>query len=349
MRVTLAALFTGAAFLGACADLAGITELPEAGDSGTPPPPNDGSVDNFVCPNSSTVIVTTDSLGFLAATNGYAYAENNFGLVRCPVGSTCTVPTNFIKQDFSSAILGGYAVDTNLTYSFDTISGQSQIRTAALDGTNDQVLLGNVGLPQDIAKSGSKVFWVDAGGSASVVHCIGCSGNGDAEWMTNLGFVDALWADANDVYVAADDGSKNGTDGIYGCSVNSPCGSTPRTVVTGVDIYGLGTASDGTNVYLGTDLNVDYQVVKIDPSGNQTVFLNQEADSIAVDTSTQQLFYMSPDGEIGYVPLQGGAPITLTTCNASFGTVSQIAIDSTYVYVLVTLTSGNLGVYAISR
>src|SRR5207237_441091 len=118
-----------------------------------------------------------------------------------------------------------------------------------------------------------KTFWVsdDMTGTAASLHCVGCSGPGDATWITNLAQTFGALADANNVYVVADDGSANATDGIYSCSVMTACAGTPKTVITGLTINAVNinsqVVSDGTNLYVTNDTSA---VVRIGPTSTQT-------------------------------------------------------------------------------
>lgn len=338
-------LVGGWALLSACADLVGITDLPDASDAALPP--TDGSAGNLVCPGSKTVIITTDSLHGMQAGGGYVFVmPSSGGVARCVAGGTCSVPTNFLALD-PNAYFEGYAVDSLIHYTQQGGADNGSVHTAALDGTNDQRVVGNLAAPTEIATSGgSRTFWLDDT-TQPAVHCIGCNGS-DAVWMSGFASSGRMWADANDVYVMTSDGGSTGTtDGIYGCHASGACGTSYRTVATGIDSLGFAD-SDGTNVYVW---RYDYNdILSIDQSNSVTTLASAVgANDLKVDAATHELFYLSWANEIVRMPTTGGSPVTLTTCDASFGTPDSIALDATNVYVLVELSSFNYAVYALPR
>lgn len=215
------------------------------------------------------------------------------------------------------------------------------------------MLLGNLSSPLWIATSGAKTFWVDddAASANASTHCIGCGGS-DMTWISNLDTTLGLFADANDVYVIADDGTGNATDAVYGCSVNTACAATPRTVIKGLSPTAVFPAqqmsSDGTNVFVSNDTSA---VISIGPTGTQTpVVSGVSAALITVDAATGELFYATDNGDIARVKSDGSAaPTPMASCGQS-NTVMAIAFDATNVYVVLGDSNAtSSSIYAIKR
>ncbi len=343
-RAAIAALL-----LAGCRQVAGIDPITYAGAEG-----------GTGCSNGAVVISTSDQLDLLSVTGGFAISGvvgasgvGDTNLVACPTSAPCTNPNNLLSLAFND-VLGGYAAGSKI---FDTVQNSpttGALHSVAYDGTGDQVVLGNLTHPAWVAVSGARTFWVDddLSGSAATVHCVDCSGTGDVTWMTNLTTTAGIFADANDVYVLADDGTGT-TTAVYGCSVQTACNATSRTVITGLSPAATSPvtqfASDGTNVYVSNDTT---QIIRIDPSGTQkTIANNVAAVAIAVDPATGELFYGDDDGTVGRVKTDGSAPPSpMSTCDPQTpNEIYGIAFDSTHVYVLLVTTNLTSQVYAIKR
>ena len=344
MRRALLALATVA-----CRQVAGIDPITYAGsEAGTG------------CSSGAVVISTSDELDLLSVNGGFAVAAvvgasgaGDANLVACPTGAPCTNPKNLLNLAFSDTV-GGYAAGSQIFYTVQSGASTGSLHSVAYDGTGDQVVLGNLANPTWVALSGTHTFWVDddLSGSPATVHCVGC-GTGDVTWMTNLTSTEGLFADANNVYVLADDGSANATTAVYACSVQTACGSTMRTVMTGLSPTSVSPvtqfASDGTHVYITNDAT---QIIRVDPSGTQkTIANNVAAVAIAVDPATGELFYGDDDGTVGRVKTDGSAaPVPMSTCDPDApNDIYGIAFDSTHVYVLLVTTNLTSQVYAIKR
>jgi len=354
---TLLALGAFGALAFACEDLVGIADLPssDAGDATSDvAPPN-----NYVCTNSTTFMTTSSTdLVSLKVGNGYVYAGGEgFGIMRCAAGDVCTPASDFINISPGNTF-EDYAVATSSL--FFTLQGAvgdaGSVHTAAFDGTNDQALLTNQTYPSWMAVSGSKTFWsedsingsLETTTTPSIVHCIGCNGP-DSPWITGLGGTYGLMADASNVYVLADDGSADGTVGIYGCSVNTACGNGPRVVLTGADFVTTEQmmATDGTNVYASLIDAMD--IVRVDGSGKQTpIVTNATFEAIAVDPATNDLFFATDSGLIETTKTDGTGLTKLSSCAPSL--VDALAFDANNVYAIVqNNTTFALAVYAIPR
>lgn len=336
-----------ASFAG-CRQVAGINPITYAGAEG-----------GTGCSNGTVVLSTSDQLDMLSVNGGFVVAGvvgasgvGDSNLVACPTSAPCTQPKNLLTTAFNDTI-GGYGTSTKIFYTVQSGTNTGALHSVAYDGTGDQVVLGSLAHPAWVATSGARTFWVDddlAGGPATV-HCVGCSGTGDVTWMTNLTTTEGLFADANDVYVLADDGT--GTTGVYGCSVQTACGATTRTVMKGLSptstVPVTQFASDGTNVYISNDTT---QIIRIDGTGAQKpIATNVAAVAIAVDPVTGELFYGDDNGTVGRVKTDGSTPPSpMSTCDPqSPNEIYGIAFDSTYVYVLLVTTNLTSQVYAIKR
>ena len=165
------------------------------------------------CTNATAVLSSSSPLALVSVAGGFVSAgvEDSSGtlianIVACPVGTTCTQPKSILNVGFNDNAQA-YAASTQLFYTLDS-SSVGSVHSIGYDGMNDATLLANAASPTWIAVSGTRTFWAsdDLNGTASV-HCIGC-GTGDQTWISNLGPTYGLLADANDVYVIADDGTE---------------------------------------------------------------------------------------------------------------------------------------------
>lgn len=355
MLVALPALALAAM---ACEALVGISDLPQASDGGDAnadvTPPN-----NYVCTNSTRLITSNGSLTTIKVGSGFVFGGGEgFGVLRCAPGNLCTGASDFVNITTGNTFEDFALAPSSLFYTLEGVSGDAgSVHSSGLDGTGDQTLLTGQNYPSWAAVSGSRTFWVedsingsfDVDTTPSIVHCIGCGGS-DMPWITKVNATWGLIADANDVYVLADDGSAADTIGVYGCSVSSACGNSPRVVATGADYLTTESmlASDGTNVYLSRIDSTD--IARIDPAGNAaSLVTNATFYAIAVDAATGDLFFGTDNGVIGTVKTDGSSDITkLSSCAPSI--VDALAFDATNLYVLVSDNNTNApGVYAIAR
>lgn len=345
-------LLLGSLLLVACRQIAAIHDITFEGGTG-------GDGGGNVCTNGAPVLTSTESLDILSVAGGYAMAATlsasssaYANVLSCPTGSTCTNPPGILSIAFSSS-LSSYSVSSLVYYAIGGATGS--IHSAGLDGKNDQVLLPNAASPLWLGATGTKVFWTsdDGGATPASLHCLGCGGS-DQTWISNLGLTLGVIADASTVYVIADDGSNNLTNGIYSCSTSTACGATPKKLITGLSFNAFYAsaqiATDGTYVYVTNDQSA---IIRIDSSGTQkTVVQGVSAAVIAVDPATGDLFYGTDSGTVARVKSDGSAaPVTLSTCApGDANAITGVAFDTTNVYVLVVPTSTNeQGIYAIKR
>jgi len=321
-----------------CAEIAGITDLPDAGPGDVAP--YDGPPPQTTCTNGKTVLSTNLDAMNVAASGGRFYAQTAEGLLSCTVSAPCVNPTLFFNLTASDKLFS-YTVGAQLAYTLQSGANSGSVHARALDGTGDQALGQNLAYPAYVALSGSRTFWVDDASTSTsnqtpaVLHCIGC-GSGDMQWITGLNATHAAFADANDVYVLADDGTSSLTYGIYGCSVGSACGGSPRVVAKGLDTYALGVASDGTNVFVARSDQTD--LVAIDKVGTaKPLALQVSINAIAVDAAKGELYFVTYGGLVAVVKTDGSAtPSVVSNCDTNFGDIDSIAIDATNVYILMT-------------
>ena len=336
----------------ACRQISGIHEITFEGGTG-----GDGG-GGGVCTGGTAVLTSSESLDALAVAGGYAMtatlsssASTYANVLACSTGSTCASPPGVLAIAFNES-LSSFAASSLIYYAISGNTGS--IHSAGFDGKNDQVLLANAASPLWMGASGTKVFWTsdDGGATPASLHCIGC-GSGDQTWISNLGLTAGVLADASTVYVIADDGSNNLTDGIYSCSTTAACGASPKKLIAGLTFNAFFASSqiatDGTKLYVTNDQSA---IISIDSSGTQkTVVQGVSAAVIAVDAATGDLFYGTDSGTIARVKADGSsAPVTISTCApGDANSVTGIALDATNVYVLVVPTTGDEGVYAIKR
>lgn len=297
----------------ACRDIAGIKPIAYS-DAGT-------SACNAPAPtelHTSGVQYTT-----IYAGGGFVYLESLGGVERCPesgcMSGTSPVFTVGASATFGGSALAGSVVDYSQTDSTST----GQIHSVNVDGTNDQTLASSLEDPFYLASSGSKLFWVDdayssgSGTAMDSVGCIGCSGTGSVPWISSAAFaggIYAITADANMVYVLADDANIVNYR-LVACSTATACGASPTVLVPSVDPSTVGTqlASDGTYAYLARPDHAD--VVRIDKSGNLVQLVtSQDVAAIAVDAAAGNLYFGTSTGTIGRVSTAGGGTMTTITC-----------------------------------
>lgn len=345
-----ASLAVAAAAVVACRQVAGINPIVYAGSEA-------GAAG---CSNGRLVVSSMQQLDLLSVAGGFAFTAvtgantgGDVNIVDCATSSTCSEPKGLLSLSFSDT-LAGYASGTQIFYTVQSGTDAGTLHAMAYDGTGDQVLLGGLARPAWVAVSGARTFWVndDLSGLPATVHCYGC-GPSDATWITNLTSTAGIFADANDVYVLADDGSGQATIGLYGCSVQTACGATPRTVIKNITPAALSPvtqfASDGTNVYVSNDAT---QIIRIDPTGAQLpVAKNVAAVAIAVDPVTGELFYGEDNGTVARVKTDGSAtPTTLSSCDpVNPNEIYGVALDDKNVYVLLVGTNLASSVWAVPR
>jgi hypothetical protein len=347
----------------ACAEIVGLGDLPttSAGDA-SPDVIADVAVPHDagppLCTNATEVFATDAGLEALAATNGFVFAELAFatgdGVLRCATTGDCTSNTSFITVDVNDT-LESYSANAAslLHYSIQGPAiGQGSIHAANLDATGDQTLEMNLAAPSWIASAGAKTFWVDdpiAAGDTTpaVVHCIGCSGP-DAPWIAGLGQTYALFTDAMNVYVLADDDLGQGTLGLFACSMSAACAAAPNNFVSGLDedTTSACLAGDGTHAYVvepdeGTLMRYDLLGNSSTLGGGISTF-----STIAVDATAGNIFYGTSDGNVGALKTSGAGNTALSSCSVA---VDDVTFDATNVYVHVAPTPSSSIVYAIPR
>ena len=349
------ALLLAPLLLVACREVAGIHPIAyEAGSTG------DGGGGGG-CTNATAILTSTSGLDSLAIAGGYALAAIESSstaaatnVVACPVNAPCTNPPGLLNLAFSDT-LESYAASNQIYYAVQTgTAGAGAIHSLSFDGKTDTVLLPSASYPMFITASGSRVFWTsDDGTNPATLHCTGCSA-GDQVWMSNLGVTGGVFSDANNVYVIADDGTNNGTDAIFYCSINAACGAASKPLITGLAFTATNIApevtSDGSNVYVSNDTS---GIIRVPIAGTQTdVAKGVAAEAIAVDPATGDLFYGKDDGTIVKAKSDGSSmtPTTLATCAPNDpGSIFGISYDANNVYVLVVPASGASGIWAIKR
>ena len=348
-----AALFVLPLLAFGCAEIAGITDLPDAAalyDA----PPYDGPPPKTTCTNGKTVLITNLNATNVAASSGRVYAHATEGLLSCTTSAPCGNPGLLFNLSASDKLFA-YTVGAQLEYTLQSGANAGSVHSRALDGTGDQALGQSLAYPSYIAMSGSRTFWVDDASTSTsnqtpaVLHCIGCGGS-DMQWITGLNATHAAFADTSDVYVLADDGTSSFTYGIYGCSVSTACGASPRVVAKGLNTDQLGVASDGTNVFVARSDQQD--IVAIDKVGTaKPLALQVNIKAIAVDAAKGQLFFVTYGGLIGVVKTDGSStPSVVSNCDTNFGDIDSLAIDATNVYVLMTaISTSGASILAIPR
>lgn len=336
-----------------CAEIAGITDLPDAAST-FDAPFYDGPPIKTTCTNGPTVLTTGFDSTNVAASGGHDYAKTLEGLIACNVSTPCNNPGLLFNLSASDKLFA-YVAGSQLAYTLQSGANAGSVHTRALDGTNDQTLGQGLAYPSWIAVSGSRTFWVDDASTVTssqtpaVLHCIGCGGS-DMQWITGLNATHAAFADANDVYVLADDGTSSFTYGIYGCSVSTACGGSPRVVAKGLETDDLGVASDGTNVFVVRSDQQD--IVAIDKVGTaKPLAQNVDIVAIAVDAARGQLFFVTYGGLVAVVKTDGSSPPSVVSnCDTNYGDIDSLAIDATNVYVMMTtLTPSGATILAIPR
>lgn len=291
----------------------------------------------------TTVFEGGDAYDALAVQDGFLYLEvPGVGVERCPVGG-CTMPTNVVDDEafVAAALAGGTVTYSTQIGSAEGVTGE--IRSIAVDGSDDRSVLGGLTYPAYVASSGQKTFWVEDSFSIddtpAVVNCVGCSSDGSSQaWIMGIGGgTYGMIADASNVYVLADDPTLTSVE-LLACSVGAPCWSEPRVVIGGLD--GMMTAqriaSDGTHVYVA---RAD-DVVRVDPSGALTTLATGSGVSaLAFDAASGDLYYGTSGGKILRVAADGSSePTVLATATDE---IAALAFDQTSVYAL-TGTSGSV-------
>ncbi len=327
MIARLGLVMGAAAALAGCAELIGIHEI--GGDAGAG---DAGDASSDVSPDAPASCVRTPVLSTpvspdsVAFSSGFVFLVGGGQVSRCDATAACIDPTPTVQN----ADLAGATVGASLAYTLQNTGSGGSVHTAALDGTNDTVLLSvPTASPEAVAMGGGRTYWVDA--NTGDVHCIGCVG-ADATWISALTAPTALLADGNSVYALALD-SSGATRGVYGCGAQLACATAPRVVTEHLDSATTvnGVATDGTYVYVAR--LTEKEIVGIDGLGNSTTLATGVvATAIAVDPTSKELFYGTLDGEIGRVTLDASHTRTvISQCSAE---IWSIAIDATHVYAL---------------
>jgi hypothetical protein len=296
------------------------------------------------------VFSSTASYDALSAQGGFVFAGvTSAGIDRCPIAG-CAVPSSIITVGSSVSFIDSTVTTNAIDYTLqgDGADGGTggEIHSAALDGTSDTIAFAtNAKYPEVVASSGTRIFWVDdeytyGGTGNDAVDCIGCSA-GDAPWITNLpGSAYGIVADANTVYVLADAASLTDLV-VLGCSINTACGNSPRTVISGIDSSTEQTqiASDGTFFYIARENAAE--VTRVDATGNKTpIVSSQDVIAIAVDATAGNLYYGTTGGVIGRVKSDGSTEPTALACNQD--SVTAIAVDDQNVYFLAGSTTSSI-------
>ena len=346
----------------ACRQVAGIHEITyEAGTVGD-------SGNGNGCTNGTLVLSSSDSLDLLYVAGGYdvvAVPDQSSvtglgfsNLHACATGTPCSQPAGLLTLGFNDVIMDYAASSSQIVYAVQTnqTTGAGAIHSIGFDGTNDKTLLASASWPSWITTSGNSTFWVSDDQTTATLHCIGCGGNmSDQTWMSNANLTVTLgaFADANTVYVVADDGSGGSTDAIYTCSTTTACGTTAKQLVKGLQFNAINLkaeiVSDGTNVYV---TNESSAIASITPAGVQTSIVKGVTTSaLAVDGATGDLFYGAENGTVSRTKTDGsGTPTVLSTCDPQNPSdILGVALDATYVYVLLSPPTGNASVWAIKR
>ncbi len=358
-------IFLASLLLVGCRQVAGINVITyEAGTSGG----DSGNING--CTNATQILTSSDSLDLLYIAGGYdvvavpdANSATGYGytnLHACMTSTPCTQPAGLLTLGFNDEVMDYATSSTQIAYTVQTstTTGAGAIHSVGFDGTNDKTLLASASWPSWITTSGAGTFWVsdDQTGDPATLHCIGCNGNsGDQTWISNTDLTITLGAiaDANTVYVVADDGTSNSTNAIYSCSSTTACGANAKVLAKGLDFSAINikdeVVADGTNVYI---TNESSAIASINPAGVQTsIVKNVTTSALAVDGTTGDLFYGEQNGTVARVKSDGsGTPETLSTCDPnSPNDIVAVAYDATNVYVVLVPTSGNSTVWAIKR
>jgi hypothetical protein len=325
-------LVASAALVIGCAELIGIRDIGDAGDSGSTPDVvadvlPDAPPPSTLCTNAVTVLSASSASPLdLGVQGGFAYAVAAEGIWRCAVTGSCVEPLLTIEGQ-APAFQDGVIGPSSLAYTIQTVAA-SGVHTSALDGTGDKVLLptANAGF---VALGLNQVYWLDD--STEDVHCIGCMGPGvDATWITGRSAPIALFADANSVYVVDYDSST--TLAIYGCSASAACDTSPSTVLGGLAGPSKPMlASDDSFVYVARTEASD--VVRVSSTTQAKVIMSGPVVALAVDKASGDLFYATAGGELGRTKSDGSqSPVPLSLCSSA---PSAVAFDATRVYALV--------------
>lgn len=327
----------------ACRDIVGIHDI-AYDDAGT-------SSCNGGTP--TLVFSSAQSYDWLTAQSGFLFAEvYTTGVDRCSVAG-CTSPSSILSIAANSTYWGSAITPSAIDYAVqgsgvlaDGGTG-GEIHTTALDGTNDKLTyVASAQYPSWLGVNGAKIFWADdeytnGGAGKDSVECIGCNGAGSTPWITGLpGGIYGVVADANQVYVLADDASITSLV-VLACSTTTPCGATPRTVVTGLDSATTSTqiASDGTYFYVARESTLD--VARIDQTGKITeVVQSEDVLAIAIDAAANNLYFGTAAGVVGRVKSDGSGTVATLACNQP--SLSALAVDDTSVYFLGGATTSTV-------
>ncbi len=321
----------------------------------------DGGASDAGCPLGTPLYTTASVYNNIAVQNGTVFVDvPSSGIFSCPAGG-CATPqavVNIPGLDMYQA----FAASSSLYYTFlgpnaDGGPTGGSVHEVELDGGNDHPIASNLAFPFWIAVAGSDVFWIDdslsdqtvVGTTPATVNCIGCNGNtSSVPWITNLGETFAIIADANNVWVLADDGTGMGTDVVVVCSTTAPClgadgGIGAKVVISNIEApispitgtYQLGSyfAGDGTYAYVVGAA----AVIRSDSTGANKSVVPGVANVVAItlDATAGNLYYAT-DGTIYRTKADGTGTSTPVVCNQTG--ITALAVDSTSVYFLTSGT-----------
>ena len=322
MKARLAAL---AVFALACRDIAGIEPLvyDDSGASGCGAAP-------------AAVLHGPVQYDSIAAQAGFVYlGVGGSGLQRCATSGCGTASAVVTNLDFIDFALTQNGVEYLLS---DLTAGDGSIHTAAADGSGDQTLASGLAYPSLIAVSGAKAFWVDDpydGGDVTLdsVNCVGCQGSTSAPWITMFpGGVYAVAANATDVFAVADGDAVSSTVQLVSCSTTSACNASPKTLLTGLDLfsYPQQLAVDSTYAYVARNDHED--VVRVDGTGAVTeLVMSQDVTALAVDEAAGNLYFGTSTGELERIKSDGTGSITTLACNQT--NIVAIAVDDAVYFI----------------
>jgi hypothetical protein len=339
----------------ACRQIAGIETITYTdGATGDAMNGGDGG-----CPLGTPLYTTASAYSSVGVQGGNVFVDvPTSGIFACSV-TGCVTPQVLVNVAAPSIYESFALGSSSLYYTFlganqDGGPTGGSVHEVALDGGNDHPIASSLAYPFWVATSGDDVFWIDDslsdfGTTPATVNCIGCNGvTTSVPWITNLSTTYAIIADANTVWVLADDGSGNGTDVVVACSTTTACHANPKTVVTGIisplaaltTTTNLGSyfAGDGTYAYVVGNTSI----IRTDNVGtNKSVVPGVTSiEAIAIDVPTGNLYYAN-DSTIYRTKADGTSTSTPVVCNQSG--LSALAVDSENVYFLTsdgTITNG---------
>jgi hypothetical protein len=356
----IACALASIASIAACRAVAGIKEIAyePLGTDGGPEGGLDGSLLDAINPDSCDAAAPPplfslpDDLVQLAVVSSQVFVGTGLGIEACGTAGCGTIPfqvappagapTSLTWGSFALApALAYYSLTGNASGAPDGGVLPGVIHSVHLDGSSDTPFIDAV-YPYLLAVAAGYLFWTDdpfEGGEgttmtpSTVYRCTLAGCPSGTPWMTGIGHTYAIFADANNLYVLANDPSSASTAAsLFSCSLATSCaGTPPHVVLTGVDSAApFSFASDGTFVY-GAYAAVT-GIVRVAVTGGTPMMIAGNADapvSLTLDPVDLDLYWTTAGGSV-YRATPGGADLQLLACNQS--APSLIATDATSIY-----------------